>query len=81
MIGLSGILTATAVFLWAGVVAFWSRRWSVWAITFLSLVAYFVWAAAIESGRVGLAVWGAGLACCVATVIVVLFVRNREESA
>ena len=47
---LSGILTAIAVFVGAGVVAFWSRRWSVWAVTILSVVAFHLWTADVYEG-------------------------------
>ncbi len=83
MTGLSGLLAAAAVFVWAGAVAFWSRRWAVWAVAIFALVAFHFWQEAIHVGRADRAVWVAGafLAAGVVAVILLMLRYRASEDA
>ena len=79
MIGLSGLLVAAAVVPWVIVVAFWSRRWSVWAVAAFSIIAFYLWKTAIEAGQVELAAWGGGIACVLGIVAIVALARRSAQ--
>mgnify|MGYP001816910835 CR=1 FL=1 len=78
-VAVSGILTALAAFIWAGVIAFRSQRWAVWAVAGFSVLAFNLWKPAFESGRTAMAGWIAGAICVAGLVAIFILARRAVE--